>query len=179
MKASSREAILDAAETVTVESGAVRMTLDAVAETAGVSKGGLLYHFPTKEALLLALVQRYVERFNEKRLRLLEAAQGETLPEARAFVRGAFSSETDAERPRAAFLAAAANGIELLRPIREYYQARFAELAEHDEAFALCAVAALAADGLWMLELMQLSPLSPEQRDRVEAKVFELLDAAE
>jgi len=154
------------------------MTLEAVAEKAGVSKGGLLYHFPTKEALLLALVKRFMDRFNEKRLRLLEATDEGSLREARAFVQGAFDSGTDAERPRAAFLAAAANGIELLQPIKEYYQARFAEFAEPDEAFPLCAVAALAADGLWMLELMQLSPLSPEQRERVKAKLFELLDAA-
>jgi AcrR family transcriptional regulator len=179
MRQSSRETILDAAEAVTVECGAVHMTLDAVAEKAGVSKGGLLYHFPSKEALLLALVKRFVDRFNEKRLRMLEATAEGPMREAEAFVRGAFESGTDAERPRAAFLAAAANGIELLQPVKEYYEARFAEFAESDEAFPLCAVAALAADGLWMLELMQLSPLSADQRERVKAKLFELLDAAQ
>ena len=33
------------------------MTLDVVAQAAGVSKGGLLYHFPSKESLLGALAQ--------------------------------------------------------------------------------------------------------------------------
>src|SRR5687768_15624169 len=48
----ARERILEAAERVVGDVGAARMTLEGVAQAAGVSKGGLLYHFPTKEALL-------------------------------------------------------------------------------------------------------------------------------
>src|SRR3989337_1315491 len=49
---SSREKILDAAAELVAEIGAGRLTLEAVAERAGLSKGGLLYNFPTKAALL-------------------------------------------------------------------------------------------------------------------------------
>jgi AcrR family transcriptional regulator len=45
---STRENILRAANLVVVEEGVSRMTLEAVAREAGVSKGGLLYHFPSK-----------------------------------------------------------------------------------------------------------------------------------
>ena len=45
-------------------SGAVHLTLDAVAERAGVSKGGLLYHFPSKESLLQAMVDRNMRRLS-------------------------------------------------------------------------------------------------------------------
>lgn len=55
---SSRERILDALQEILVRAGLQAVTLDAVAEAAHVSKGGLLYHFPSKEALLDALVQR-------------------------------------------------------------------------------------------------------------------------
>ena len=51
---SSREKILDAAAELVAEIGAGRLTLEAVAEKAGLSKGGLLYNFPTKDALLQA-----------------------------------------------------------------------------------------------------------------------------
>ena len=43
----ARERILDAAESVVIEQGVTGMTLDAVAARAKVSKGGLLYHFPS------------------------------------------------------------------------------------------------------------------------------------
>src|SRR5215212_6184568 len=58
---SSRERILDAAAELVREVGAGRLTLDAVAERAGLSKGGLLYNFPTKEALLQGMLERIVE----------------------------------------------------------------------------------------------------------------------
>ena len=59
--------MLDAAEVVLTEQGAWRLTLDAVAEQAQVSKGGLLYHFPTKDALLQALVDRLAAKAASKR----------------------------------------------------------------------------------------------------------------
>jgi AcrR family transcriptional regulator len=69
----ARERILDAAEEL-ITSGHVPPALDAVAAAAGVSKGGLLYHFD-KQSLLRALVTRAVERFDER----LTAAAAEGL----------------------------------------------------------------------------------------------------
>ncbi|MFD6418677.1 TetR/AcrR family transcriptional regulator [Streptomyces sp. NPDC060194] len=60
--ATARERILDAAEELIV-AGQVPPSLDAVAAAAGVSKGGLLYHFD-KRGLLGALVTRAVQRFD-------------------------------------------------------------------------------------------------------------------
>ena len=58
--ASSRDRILDAyAELLAVE-GERYATLDAVAAKAGVSKGGLLYHFPSKDRLAAAVCERLV-----------------------------------------------------------------------------------------------------------------------
>lgn len=62
---SQRESVLDAAEAVVLADGAAHLTLDAVAERAGLSKGGLLYHFPTKELLLQAMVDRHMHRIDQ------------------------------------------------------------------------------------------------------------------
>ncbi|MET0714529.1 MAG: TetR/AcrR family transcriptional regulator [Mycetocola sp.] len=48
---STRDRILVAYEDLLIESGERGATLDAVAARAGVSKGGLLYHFGSKDAL--------------------------------------------------------------------------------------------------------------------------------
>lgn len=56
--ASSRDRILDAYEDVLAVEGERYATLDAVAAKAGVSKGGLLYHFPSKDRLAAALCDR-------------------------------------------------------------------------------------------------------------------------
>lgn len=52
----SREEILDAARKVLIENGVATMTLEAVAAEAGMSKTGLYYYFPSKDALVFELV---------------------------------------------------------------------------------------------------------------------------
>ncbi|MBC3194586.1 TetR/AcrR family transcriptional regulator [Pseudonocardia sp. C8] len=59
---SARDRVLDAYETVLIEHGPGAATLDAVAARAEVSKGGLLYHFGSKEALVAGLLDRLRER---------------------------------------------------------------------------------------------------------------------
>jgi AcrR family transcriptional regulator len=56
--ASARDRILDAYEDLLAVEGERYATLDAVAAKAGVSKGGLLYHFPSKDRLAGALCDR-------------------------------------------------------------------------------------------------------------------------
>ena len=54
----ARESVLDAFEQLLVDEGERAATMDATARTAGVSKGGLLYHFASKDALEQALLDR-------------------------------------------------------------------------------------------------------------------------
>ena len=54
----TRERILDALESVVAQDGPAGATLEAVAAKAGISKGGLLYHFASKQALEAGLLAR-------------------------------------------------------------------------------------------------------------------------
>lgn len=54
-----REAILDAAVDLLAEVGYHGMSLRDVARHVGISHPGVIYHFPSKEALLMSVVQRY------------------------------------------------------------------------------------------------------------------------
>jgi AcrR family transcriptional regulator len=53
----SKSEILQAALDLIRRSGAPSLTIDAVAEEAGFSKGGVLYNFPTKDALITGMVE--------------------------------------------------------------------------------------------------------------------------
>ncbi|WP_159612293.1 TetR/AcrR family transcriptional regulator [Glutamicibacter sp. JC586] len=53
----ARGKVLDAYISLLCEEGERAATLDATAARAGVSKGGLLYHFASKEALAEALIE--------------------------------------------------------------------------------------------------------------------------
>lgn len=59
-----QEQILDAAERVVARDGAARLTLDAVAEEAGISKASVIYDYKTKQALIEAVVERAVTNDN-------------------------------------------------------------------------------------------------------------------
>jgi AcrR family transcriptional regulator len=80
---SAKDRILDSFEDILIKEGERAATMEAVAAAAGVSKGGLLYHFRSKEAMVEALCER---------LAALTAADAEriaTAPEgaARYYVR--------------------------------------------------------------------------------------------
>ncbi|WP_433197194.1 TetR/AcrR family transcriptional regulator [Nocardia sp. CA-107356] len=78
MTANTRDRILDALESLLLEKGMSQVTLENVAAAAGVSKGGLLYHFKSKDTLLAGLVRRLGERAEQQ----LDAAVAKGTPVA-------------------------------------------------------------------------------------------------
>lgn len=175
----SRNAILDAAEMVVLDVGAAHLTLAAVAERARVSKGGLIYHFPSKGALLEAMVSRLLQRFQEQ-----QAMAATHLPpgpnrELHTYLLASLTGADQLQRLSAGLLAASANEPRLLDPVREYYRQWFAKLGDFDLKFERAAVISLAVDGLWLLELLQLSPLNRRQREGVCRELLRLVDGDE
>ena len=77
------ERILDAAEELICTRGIAGFTLDGVAQAAGVSKGGLLYHFRSKDSLISGMQRRMVSRMAEA----LREAKAGSEPVLLAFVR--------------------------------------------------------------------------------------------
>ena len=61
-RARTRRAVLDAAERVVTRHGA-NVSLAAIAKEAGVTKSGLMHHFPSREDLFAALVEQVITRF--------------------------------------------------------------------------------------------------------------------
>ncbi len=174
---SARERVIEAAERVVAEVGAARLTLDAVAHAAGVSKGGLLYHFPSKESLLVALSHRYVDSIHgcidSARTKVAEGPA----QELKACVQGILGSDQCMRAMSAVLLATAANDLKLLEVIRERMAEHMQELSTSSD-FARAAIVALAVDGLMMRESLRISPFSAEQREAVVNKLLELADEA-
>lgn len=174
----ARERILEAAERVVGDIGAARMTLDLVAQSAGVSKGGLLYHFPSKESLLGALAKRYVqdmERYIEEAKGGMKEGESRDL---KACIVGILGSDprSKAVGMGAALMATAANDLTLLEVIRDKIAAYTAELAASKADFARGAIVTLAVDGLMMRESLRISPFTEEQRAQVVNELLKIAD---
>lgn len=71
----ARDKVLDAFERLLIERGERETTLDAVAREAGVSKGGLIYHFNSRDALVDGLLER-LQGLVEQDIRDMTAAPG-------------------------------------------------------------------------------------------------------
>ena len=61
MRPSNRTNILDAAVRVIERDGITALTFEAVASESGIARGGLLYHFGSKDALTAGLIERLME----------------------------------------------------------------------------------------------------------------------
>lgn len=62
-KSETKEKIYQAVNELYKAEGVKMLTLSNIAEKAGISKGGLLYHFPTKDAILEGLIERNMKEF--------------------------------------------------------------------------------------------------------------------
>ena len=174
---STREAILRAADRVVVEEGVSGMTLEAVAREAGVSKGGLLYHFPSKEALIGGMIGRLIEGF--------EAALGRELSKGRgagggrwtrAYARASFAEDRWYLQVSAGLLAGVAEDPTLLDPLRRRFQdgQRWVERDGIDPAVAT--LVRLAADGLFFAELLGFAPPEGALRKQVLGALLSLTE---
>jgi AcrR family transcriptional regulator len=150
----TRPKLLDAAESLLIQQGSGAFTLAAVAERAGVSKGGLLYHFASKEALIRALVERLVDEFDSTVESHDDHSPGSY---AKAYVKATFETiagNSDLAGRRWAVVTAAATDAGLLDPIREAFHRWHTHPDGPDEVTSQ--LVRLAAEGIW--EVCQMAP---------------------
>ena len=170
----TKRKLLSAAAIVVKEKGASQLTLEAVAKQAGVSKGGLLYHYPSKSALLSAMVTHLNENFERAIAKQIEQSKGK-ISWLEAYVAMSFDPQHSQIAESAGMLAAIANDLSLLEPLRERYQVLQEQLETSDLDSDLANIVRLAADGLWFTELFNLSPLTQERRSRVLTALLTLI----
>jgi AcrR family transcriptional regulator len=170
----SKDAIFDAAEAIVCESGAAHMTLDGVAERAQVSKGGLMYSFPTKAALLQGMIGRLIDNFEELRGKAREEF-GESKPTP-LMVEIKMLSQLDEShsRPSAALLAAIANQPDLMEPFQEEMHKRLDERILAGKNPDRSTILLLAAMGLHLTALLNLPLLDRAQRKKTYENLLRL-----
>jgi len=94
-KAERRAALTEAAIMVFAERGYHRATMQAVAERAGVSKGGVYEYFESKEQLLLESAELFLSKMFDESLEAFEAAEGTIHDRIEDLVRGILVSVED------------------------------------------------------------------------------------
>jgi AcrR family transcriptional regulator len=70
-----RRALLDHAAKLAVEQGLAAVTVQAVSDAAGVTKGGFTHHFPSKQALIDTVFHELLEKLGHDLDRRMEGAR--------------------------------------------------------------------------------------------------------
>jgi AcrR family transcriptional regulator len=123
--------------------GIEALTIDGLAKAAGVTKGGIQYHFQSKDQLITELLEFLLGSFDEE----LEGKEGVAWLEA--FVDLTLSPETEGDAAAAAILAALPPGDPRAAPY-EFYATKWRKKADALPDPALAQIVRLAADGLWL-----------------------------
>jgi AcrR family transcriptional regulator len=174
----SRNAILDAAQRVAVEKGANKVSLDSVAKEAGLTKGGVLYNFSGKDALISGLLERLLKNYTPMTDANREELQGQENPTLRSIIRVIQQLQQLDNNIPMAILAAAAENLELLQPLREEMALRHQQIRDEatdpDHASLLWA----AGEGMMLLDMLNLLPFDKAKKsslmDRLEKLAAEL-----
>ncbi len=168
----TRERIVEAAAAAAHEVGLAHLSLEAVAERAGVSKGGLLYHFPTKQALLFAVVENQIA-ITEKAIEQAGSQFGKN-GTALALV-SAFREMVQCKpQPPAGVIAAVAENPALLEPVRSHNRS-LTDRIKSSQNRDVALVAFYAIEGMRALHLFQTDPLEAAERERVLETITRLI----
>ncbi|AGP31849.1 TetR/AcrR family transcriptional regulator [Corynebacterium terpenotabidum] len=179
MRTSKRDLILDAAVGIIAAAGIDAVTYESLAEAAGMSKSGMVYHFPSRRDLLLGIHRHLAARWEQE---LEEAAGGaasevDAMTRLRAVVKTLSHSATRAELMVQLDVGTDPEFAEVWVAVDQRWIPSAAELTVGGPAGDLARVAylvQLAADGLWVHDHVHRS-LTAAQREVLTTALLEMI----
>lgn len=183
------ERIFQAAIQLVSREGMLAMTIDNVAKEAGISKGGVMYHFPTKDQLVSGTLKYYAERLEgmllrriaedpEPRRRWVRAMLGclfDPPPSADSAIPNELSAET-VQKFMLAVFAAAINNRGFLEPLLEVGRRLRDRLLSDPEDGLTQVLIWLAVDGLFFWEFVGMIQPGEPLYQQIGAALRELAD---
>lgn len=165
----SKTGILEAALDVVKREGAQSLTIDAVAEESGFSKGGVLYNFPTKDALITGMVEFLACQFETEIAAARKQHLSSPCPTLSAMIditEGWMREKRDVAR---AMLAVHANRPELSEPFLSVKSRLKAAISEETDDLGMAWSTWSCLEGLHFSEAHRVAIWTAEER----ALVFE------
>jgi len=164
----ARKKVLAAARQIVEQDGAGCLTFDELAKVSGVTRGGITYHFPTKEDLLRALLESDFAQWAEAEAALTPCGYDPETARLLGFIRTYTSQDESHRRFLCGMLAAATLDPSLMDPCRQELQLRLGHKAWSDRDLHLHLLH-LAAEGLMWQELFQMFLMPAPARARLVA----------
>lgn len=173
------DTLLDASEAVVARQGIANLTLDAVAAEVGMSKGGVLHHFPTKDRLVEAMVVRSAEAWRATFTHAYELMPAGPGRMARALFHHCLSDAKgwtrELQRSSSACFAAYAQNPKLIAPMRDVYSDLHERLANDGLPPGVGEAVGAAINGLWLYFVLGLVPVNQDLVVKVRAALEDAL----
>lgn len=164
----TREAAIEAALTILARDGATKLTIDAVARESGMSKGGILHHFRTKDAVLRALIENQMEQVESYRAAYLASLPADhPEPQLAAYIASFRKAFALPHSVTFAIAGALGEAPDILETIRTKDAEQLATVRAQAANPVLAEVRWAATMGLAMSERFSLSPFSAAERERL------------
>ena len=172
----TRKRIFEACSRILRREGFSNLTLAAVADEGGLSKGGLLYHFPSKKELIEGLFEYHNERFEQRLAELAEAEADAPGAWLRAYAKASIEQIVDPDNVSlyASLFAAEERYDSAHRLMREKYEDWQQKVEESGLDPLTATFVRLTVDGLWFAELHRYAPPDPERREQIMSLVLEM-----
>ena len=167
-----RDAVLAAAERVVVRDGAARLTLDAVAAEAGISKAAVLYDWKTKQGLIAAMIKRRVASEDGKVAEAMQRLPPGPDQAVKARLDVASQRVSDEDRNVILSLCAfLARDVSLREPIQQSMRRRLNDILGGSRHPRGALLAFLAMEGLMALEWLDIKRWSDDERAQLIAEM--------
>lgn len=176
MNSSKSLEIIIAANNIIETEGIAAFTLEKVAQHAKISKGGLLYHFPSKEALIVGMIKQLILQYNHDINYHLEKDEHKNKPGAliRAYAKATFEPRSTLFQLSHSLIAVVSTNIKLLDPLKEQFDNWQTMLLDDGLSEQVAFMLRLAVDGLWFAELLDLAPPTDEQKIELKHLLIDL-----
>ena len=171
----TKDKLLNAAAHIVMQHGANHLTLDQVALEANISKGGLLHHYPTKQALLRGLMDQMGKVFATRLEQYLgKEAPGQPGRWARAYIHASFESDADELQLTSAIASMVSSDPALIDALRQEFAWIDRQLEQDGLPLPKATVIRLACDGLWLAELLDCSSVTEPLRSDLRQELLEM-----
>lgn len=172
ISSATKKTILEAASKVILDKGVEALTIDSVAQQAGISKGGLFYHFSSKKKLIEGMINRLISEIDSSLEEELVKSAGDFLS---AYIRASFVANPERARLSCALIAAVANDPDLIIPLQKRFFEMQNKITETGISPEIGTIIRLALDGMWISDLFGFAPPTPELREKMLIALLEIV----
>jgi AcrR family transcriptional regulator len=169
-----KERILETANRIINDKGLNSFTLEEVAKEAGISKGGLLYHYQSKDKLMIGLIENHLELFqrkvSEREKNFFTDSPNNSFA---AYIQEQFNMANVDSNTMSGIIAAFALNQDLLQPVlkkRKEWSEKLNELKDP----VLGIIISLACDGIALSNLLGLDRFDDETKAKVMERLIDL-----